>query len=169
MKLYLIIALLTIVALTSAAQEKEQKSKRELRAERKTLIAEKVDSIIGERDLTFKARSASPIGWSTIQLTSDYDLKINGDSITVYLPYYGRAYRADYMSTEGGIKLNGLVEDYQLSRKNDQYEIRFNAKSKTDLYRFHLSVSPSGYASLSVISNNRQSIRFNGVLNELGI
>ena len=169
MKTYLIIALLALVTLTSAMQDKEQKSKRELRAERKANIAEKVDSMINGRELTFIARSANPVGWSTIQLTSEYDLKMNGDSVEVYLPFYGRAYQADYNSTEGGIKLEALAEDYQVIHKKGQYNIRFNAKAKNDLYRFHLTVSPTGYASLSVISNNRQSINFNGILNELGI
>lgn len=169
MKQYFLAVLLASIAITSVAQQKENKSKRELRAENKILIAEKVDSMIIGRYLTFKARSASPMGWSTIQLTSEYDLKLHGDSVNVYLPFYGRAYQVDYMSTEGGIKLNELIDDYQLSRRKGQYEIRFNARSKSDLYRFHLSVSPTGYASLSVVSNNRQSISFSGILNGLGI
>lgn len=169
MKSYFLTLILALLVMISAAQQNENKSKRELRAEKKLALANSVDSLISAKEFTFIARSASPVGWSTFQLTSEYDLKISGDSVFVYLPFYGRAYQVDYMSTEGGIKFDGLYEEFQQSRKKKQYEIKFNAHTESDVYRFHLSVSPSGYASLSVISTNRQSISYNGFLDQLGI
>ena len=170
MKRYLLLALLSVITLTLAAQEKEQKSKREIRAENNAKIAAKVDSLIEAKNFRFIARSANPMGWSSISLTSEYDLLINGDSVKVDLPYYGRAYRADYMATEGGIKLkNTVAEDFVIDQKKKQYQVNFKARSNDDLYQFRLSVSSSGYGTLSVTCNNRQSISFNGILDGLGL
>ncbi len=37
-------------------------------------------------------------------------------------------------------------------------------KSPKDLYRLNLSVGSTGHASLDVSSNNRQAIRFSGIV-----
>jgi len=149
--------------------QQNQKSRRETRIEKKAQVASLVDSMIVANDYVFNARSAHPMSMPVINLSSEYDLRIKGDSVYVYLPYYGRAYQADYMSTEGGIKLEGLYEEYSVEKDDNGYEISFKAKTDTDTYTFNLSVSGAGYASLHVSSYNRQSITFNGIIIGLGL
>lgn len=154
---------------TNGFTQDELKSRKEIRKERKMQIQNRVDSMITATDYVFTARSAHPMSMEVVDLTSGYELKVIGDSVSVYLPYYGRAYQSDYSSTEGGIKLEVLSEEYSLKNEKDGYEVSFKAESDSDTYTFNLSVSRSGYASLHVSSNNRQSITFNGILKGIGL
>ncbi|MDA3879354.1 MAG: DUF4251 domain-containing protein [Prolixibacteraceae bacterium] len=164
----IITLLLFSISVNGFTQEK-QKSRKEIRNEKKVQIASRVDSMLMAKDYVFNARSAHPMSMPVVNLTSEYDLKVKGDSVFVYLPYYGRAYQADYMSSEGGIKLEELYEDYRVEKDDDGYRIHFDAEGRSDEYIFTLSVSPSGYASLVVSCNNRQSIRFSGIIKGLGL
>jgi len=53
-----------------------------------------VKDLITSRNFVFKAQTALPLGGQARQLTSDYDLRVYGDSLIAYLPYFGRAYTA---------------------------------------------------------------------------
>ena len=97
-----------------------------------------------------------------------YDVKVTKDSIVAYLPYYGRAYVAPYSPSEGGIKFTSKDFSYKKTEnKKGTYIIQINTKDLTkENYRLTFNISTNGYASLSVISVNRQSIVFNGYLEE---
>jgi hypothetical protein len=166
---YLIITFLFFVLSFSAFAQQEQKTRKEIRLEKKERIQSHVDSMITDKDYVFMARSAHPMSMPVVNLTSEYDVKVKGDSVFVHLPYYGRAYQADYMRTDGGIKLEALYEEYSAKKDDDGYDIRFKAEGDSDTYTFNLSVSESGYASLHVSSYNRQTITFNGILKGLGL
>jgi hypothetical protein len=164
----MLIFLLLVLSFSAYAQQ-EQKTRKEAREEKKERIESRVDSMITAKDYIFMARSAHPMSMPVVYLTSEYDVKVKGDSVFVYLPYYGRAYQADYMSTEGGIKLETSYNEYSFEKDDNGYEISFEAESDADKYTFNLSVSVSGYASLHVSSYNRQSISFNGIIKGLGL
>jgi len=153
-----------ILLLSAFPQQVQRKSRKEIRAQKEAVIAHKVDSLINTGDYTFIARSANPMGWTTIHLTSHYDLSLKNDSVNVHLPYYGRAYRVSFQWNEGGIQLNEPFEEYNVDLKKGIYTISFIAANQNDRYRFSLSVSRSGYATLSVNSNNRQVISYYGIL-----
>ncbi|MCF8363835.1 MAG: DUF4251 domain-containing protein [Prolixibacteraceae bacterium] len=167
-KYSLLVFILLAISFSAFAQQ-EQKTRKEIRQEKKEKIAARVDSMVTAKDYVFMARSAHPMSMPVVNLTSEYDLKVSGDSVFVYLPYYGRAYRVDYMSNEGGIKLDALHEEYSAKKDDDGYEISFEAEGDSDTYTFNLSVFESGYASLHVSSYNRQSISFNGIIKGLGL
>lgn len=103
-----------------------------------------------------------------IQLSgSQYQLKINKDSIEAYLPYYGRAYTASMNPDDSGIKFKSKNFGYKLDKKKKGgWVINIRPKDTKDISSLTLNVSESGYASLNVNSNNRQSISFNGVIAE---
>ncbi|HKM93134.1 MAG TPA: DUF4251 domain-containing protein [Prolixibacteraceae bacterium] len=150
------------------AQKAEKKSRKTLKAEHEVLIAAKVDSILNSKSFVFVAHSASPVQMQTVQLSSQYDLRVKADSVMVYLPYYGRVYQVNPLS-EGGIKLNNTMEGYTVEQRMNLYIIKFKASSEYDVYNFQLSVSKMGYCTLHVISNYRQPISYSGVLDNLGL
>jgi hypothetical protein len=169
MKRILIVFLCLMTVLSVVSAQNGRSGRRSQRLERRREIAIKVDSLVTSRTFTFRAREAIPASMPVMHLTSEYDLKVSGDSIFVFLPYYGRAYTADYMSREGGIKVKGVVEDYYLAIESDQYRIDFDVKTESDTYQFRLSVWKSGYASLYVNCYNRQFIPFSGILGGIGL
>lgn len=142
--------------------------------------------IVGEKNYIFVATSAIPLNSTdinnvlskmngqasvgTINLSGDnYDLKITGDSIVSYLPFYGRAYSAPYgaNNSESGYKFTSKQFNYEAKGKKKGWNITIQTKDVRDNVRMTLSITESGYATLSVNSNNKQSITYNGYLSEV--
>lgn len=127
----------------------------------------KVQELVNNKQFVFKAQTAYPLSGSARQLSSDYDLKLIGDSMIAYLPYFGRAYTSTY-GAEGGIKFTSTAFDYKAQlRKKGVWEIKITPKDTRDVREMNLTVSENGYASLQVGSNSRQGISFNGYITEV--
>ncbi len=164
MKYFLFFLFFVSISLCNFAQEK---TKKEMRAEQKAQMALKIDSIVNNNQITFLARNAIPTGGESISLSSNYNLWIKGDTVEVFLPYFGRAYQADFGNSEGGIKFTAPMINVSKTFKKGNHTINFEAKAPTDLYRITLTVTESGYCSLTVNSINRSSIGFEGELDNL--
>lgn len=108
----------------------------------------------------------SPKRGNTKHLSSDYSVKLKGDSVISYLPYFGRVYSAPYGGS-GGLDFTTLVSDYKLTyNKKGTATIKFDAKTEEDTYAFVINVFENGSASVSVSCMNRQSILFYGELDD---
>ena len=104
----------------------------------------------------------------SINLTgSNYDVRISRDSLIAYLPYYGRAYSAPIGLDEAGYKFTSTKFSLETTmRKKGGWQITINPKDTKDSVRMYFSISVNGYASLTISSNNKQSITYNGYLAE---
>ncbi|SMC67265.1 DUF4251 domain-containing protein [Pedobacter africanus] len=140
--------------------------------------------VINAQNFIFNATSAMPManmdvnnilskmpggnGGGLIQLTgSQYQLTVTKDSVEAYLPYYGRAYTATMNPDDSGIKFKSKNFKYKADKKKKgSWLITINPKDTKDTQSMTLNVSENGYATLNVNSNNRQSISFNGYINE---
>jgi hypothetical protein len=122
-----------------------------------------VRSLIQSRNFIFKADQMIPSGFSSRNITAEnYDLRLLKDSISIMLPYMGRAYTAVYNSTEGGIRLNSKNFNYKIAdRKKGGWNITIEPEN-SDIRQMFLTVSENGFASLNVTSTNRQSISYTG-------
>ena len=96
-------------------------------------------------------------------------MKVTKDSIIAYLPYYGQAYLApDPGTTEGGIKFTSTNFNYKVNQgKKGGWEIVIKPRDHDitnwrDVQQMVLNISPDGYASLYVLSTNRDPISFQG-------
>ena len=97
-----------------------------------------------------------------------YDLAIKPDTIKAHLPFYGRAYTATFNQDEAGYKFSSKDFDYTTSkRKKGGWDVKINTKDVKNNARMNLSISENGYAVLSVVSNNKQSITYNGYISEM--
>lgn len=126
-----------------------------------------VEQAIQSKQFIFKAQTAFPMRGGMRQLTSEYDLKVNGDTLTAYLPYFGRAYVAPIDPTKGGIQFTSTQNNYTLKVRKKNSEINIVPKNIQEVRQLHLNISPNGNASLQVISNNRDPITFNGYVEAL--
>lgn len=140
------------------------------KADRKVAKIAKIATLINTKNFVFMATYANPTrGMQSRSLTGEYDLTLSGDTLVAYLPYFGRAYLADYNSaTEGGIKFTTTDFSYKVTKgKKGNFEILINLlkSSLSDpraVKTMRLDVTPDGYASLQVISLNRDPISFEG-------
>ena len=124
-----------------------------------------IEALIERKEFIFKAQTASPLRGRTIQLTSEYDVVVSNDSIRTYLPYFGRAYMAQPYNNEGGIKMTTTDFNYNVgNKKKKRWNVVIEPADKSEVQQLHLSISKSGYATLQVVSTNRDPITFNGYI-----
>jgi hypothetical protein len=93
-------------------------------------------------------------------------VKFHPDLIEGDMPYFGKASSnvAYSSSSEGGLKFEGKPEDYTIEKKKKNYQINANVKEPGDSYRITLVVDFSGNATLTIITNNRSPISYNGYI-----
>ena len=105
------------------------------------------------------------INGGTINLTgNNYDLKIMPDSIISFLPYYGRSFTAPIGSVDSGIKFTSIDFTYEAVKTKKNWQVTIFIKDNKDSPKLNLYIGEGGYASLSVITNNKQSITYNGYI-----
>ncbi len=134
--------------------------------EQQAKIDAKTESI-ESRNLTFSARSATPLSGRSITLTDRYTLKISPDTIAARLPYFGRSYIAPTDASNIGIDFVSTNFDYKSEqKKNGMYDITIVPKDLTKLeqrgLKIFLSLGYNGYGTLQVSFNDRQPISFYG-------
>ena len=113
---------------------------------------------------TFRAETAFPRGGNVKQFTPGYDLYLKSDSLSVYLPYYGRAYSAP-LPGEGPIKFQSEDFIYKARiKKKESWEIIIQPEDTKEVRKMILRIFDNGNATLMVTSNNRQAISFNGYI-----
>ena len=123
------------------------------------------ETIVSSKNYVFIAQSVNPIGGRFRQLTSEYDLRVLGDSVVSYLPYFGRAYSAPIDPTKSSLQFTSTDFDYeQTTRNKGGWVIMIKPKDVQDVRQLTLTVTETGNASLQVISTNKQQISFNGYI-----
>jgi len=128
-----------------------------INAEAQKLDKAKAKSIVESKRFVFKAQTVSPLGAASRQLTSEYDVRVLGDSLVSYLPYFGRAFIAPNPGEPGGINFTSTNFEYKAKpKKKGGWEIAIKPNDTKDVRQLLLSITESGYASLNVTSNNRQ-------------
>jgi len=154
-----IIALSMVALLLSGCSGTSSVAKKE----KKAANFEQTAALIESGSYQFTVRSASPTGGRTIQITSLYTMKAVEDRYEAYLPYFGRAYSADY-GASGGISFDGKPEELKITRNEHKHmvSVDFSITNKTERYSVSLNVGASGFGTLVINSQTRTSISYTG-------
>jgi len=154
-----LVILLLIGTLTMMAQTSDRKAEKE----RKRIEKEKeIAALIEAKTFEFKATRAIPTGYKSMDLTTNPNfVKFAPELIVSDMPFYGRAYSAGY-GGDAGLKFEGKPEVYTVEKKKKNYEIEAKVKSSNDYFTINLTVSFEGSSTMSISSNNRSSISYNG-------
>lgn len=124
-----------------------------------------IKSLIDTKHFVFKVQTIFPAGGAVRQTNGEYDLKILGDSLVSYLPYFGRAYSAPAPGEGGGYNFSSSDFQYlSKTRRKGGWEIVIKPKDVKDFREFFLTLSEKGYGTLRALSNNRQAISFSGYI-----
>ena len=153
--LSILLGSLTSCRTSQSAVEKAKKAK---------LIDEQIENL----DFKFIANHAYPIGYPSIPLTSVYDVTVSSDTIKAYLPYFGRAYRAPMNSSEGGIKFESTDFESEVltGKMYGEWHVTIKTKDTTRPFTLYFHLWNNGTASLDVSEPDRQSISFQGLIEE---
>jgi hypothetical protein len=147
-------------------EAQKKKSKKEKRLEQ---FAE-TQKLIDSKAFIFVPDRAFPQGGRSIDLTTNYGfIKVMGTDTEGDMPFFGRGFNVAY-GGDGGIKFDKtelLNETIEVNEKKMRITYNFEAKGKNDTFRISMDISYSGNASVTVISNNRSSISYNGEISKL--
>lgn len=124
--------------------------------------ATQVDNMLTRRLYKVDFTMAYPVSSQPLPLTSPYFISVSGDKVESYLPYFGRAYSAEYGGGEG-LRFDAPITGYtDAVKRNGQREIEFTAITDEDSYEFSLTISPLGGSNLTVTAVRKQAISFSG-------
>ena len=164
MKRLIFIILLVIPFLTIQAQDNTQKNKKESKKEKEAKRQKEIKQMLEDRNFVYHPTQANPLSGSTVQLDYSFSAKVKGDTINSYMPYYGTAYHVDYGSRKGPFDFTLPIKDYNFQKSKNGYEISFEVKNGQDNVKYSFNISENGYASLTIVSTNRQSISYYGTI-----
>ncbi|MBV8388912.1 MAG: DUF4251 domain-containing protein [Mucilaginibacter sp.] len=139
-----------------------QSTKKDKKAEKEAAIKNNVDG----RHYTFLATYMLPQRGGGKALTEIYyDLKVGKDSVTAFLPYYGRAYFDVPYNGDTGMKFTSTKFSYEVKdKKKSGWVITIKPTDVKNIEYLTLNISTDGYASLSITSVNRDFISYDGYL-----
>jgi len=155
----LIVFFLFLAQFTNA----EGKSKKQIKEEKKIALQKEVEMLVNSKEFIFIAQTAFPAGYRSVTLSTNSNyVKFHPENIESYMPYYGRTYNAGASSSDTGLKFEGNPTEYTLETTKKDHRIKAIVKGPADNYTISLIVSFDSSASLSITSNNRNSISYHG-------
>ncbi len=156
----ILIPILIMISLYSQGQSGDASKKQDPAAQLKNLIESK--------RYRFHATSATSMKGMTKQLTGEYFLKLNSDSLEVDLPCYGRSYSTNYPPTDLSVQFTTTQFSYVAdSTKKGSWVITITPKKETTASKINMSVTSSGYCTVQVSSNSRQPMSYYGTITAL--
>jgi hypothetical protein len=159
-RIYLSVFLLMTAILPVIGQVKGKKQIREEESQRK--MAE-TENILNTKIFTFVAQWAYPVGGGQIDLrTNPNHVSFDPEQLEGFMPFFGTGYVGLGFGGESGIRFNDKPIEYNTSRTKKYFLIEAKVKGVNDVFRLALTVTAEGRADLSVISNNRSTIRYSG-------
>ena len=161
------ITILLLVAFSLPVHAQSRNERKEAKQQQRIIAFNEVKAIIDSASYIFTARRAYPQGGRSVDLTTNKNLLIiRNDSATADLSYFGRAYNIAYSMNAGGIKFDGTMNSYNLSENNKKLALIINFKVSTsnDSFDCTLEVFSRSSANLSVLSQNRSHISYDGYI-----
>jgi hypothetical protein len=126
-----------------------------------------IKNLLDNQRYVFYAESVIPSSGRQRILTSEYTVTILKDSIISDLPYFGRAYAAPIGTADVGIKFTSVDFGYAINpRKKGGWEVNIKPRDGQDVQNMAFTIYGNGKAYLSINSNNRQAISFNGHISD---
>ena len=114
---------------------------------------------------------AYPVGGGNINLiTNPNSIKITGDSIDVFLPYFGvRQSGGTYGGNDGGIKYRGPLKNLEIEEniKKGNIKVSFETKQNSEDLDFNMTLYPNKKVRTFVNSNKRTTISYEGELSTI--
>jgi type II secretory pathway pseudopilin PulG len=157
--LALTLVLVSTLATTTLMAQDDKETKQEEKAAA-------VTAMINAQQYVFKAQTALPTRGRTVQLTTDYTVKVGKDTLVSDLPYFGRSFSAPIDPTKGGIQFNSTKFTYDVKEIKKGWQITIRHTDVSDVQQFFFSIFNNGSATLQVTSTNRTPITFNGFVVE---
>ena len=125
---------------------------REEKAAERACVAQAVEDSVMNMTFTVEVNYVNPQRMPSRMLNYGYSVKVDGDYLDSYLPFFGRVYRAEFGEQTG------------LHFKRDCYAVELVVRRRLEILIYRFDVFSNGKVSLMVTSDNRDSMLFSGEL-----
>ena len=157
-KIIPLVLLMLVTTLDPMAQTIDGKAEKEnSRIAKEKEVARLVDS----RIFMFRATRAMPAGYKSVDLTTNPGrVKFSPELIVSEMPYFGKVYTVSF--GDGSLIFFGNPTVFTVVKNSKNYAIEAKVKGEDDCYTINLTVSFEGSSSMSISSNHRALISYNG-------
>ncbi|MDP2687007.1 MAG: DUF4251 domain-containing protein [Aequorivita sp.] len=122
-----------------------------------------IATLLNSKSFEFIANTAIPLSGPTKNLVgSNYSITFSPEMVISNMPFYGRAYSGMIMGRDKGMRFKGVPENFTLINSKNGYEVTTSVKGENDTYVISISTGNSGFATLSISSNDRGTISYQG-------
>jgi len=157
MKRQVFLGIMALVLVGCASQQE--------RAERQAQTRVAVEQAVTSRQLHIDIHSMSAMRYGSRTVTPDFFLELRGDTLRSYLPYLGQAHTSPTVSSSIGLNFKAPIKNFserKLKAGKTQWEL--DVKTQEDAHHFIIEVFDTGQAFISVRSQNRDPISFDGAV-----
>ena len=132
------------------------------KAEREAAVTRQEQEGLDTRHYTIAVDWMKPLGGMARHVSSNYELKVAGETVDSYLPYIGEAYRLPYGGGKG-LNFKGKIENYTITYPtSNRSHIEFTVNNGEDVYHFRIDVFNNGKSIIDVIAQDRDAVSFDG-------
>ena len=160
------ILILFFIFFSSTIVIAQEKSKKQLKEEKKLEKQKQISKLVDSKEFVFLANRMFPQSGGAVNLTAEFDLEFHPDYIKSFLPFVGRGFSGIGYGGDEGMRFEGKPSIYTMEKTKKAYVIKAEVKGKNDTYSMMLSVYFEGSATLSINSNNRSPISYDGAIAE---
>ncbi|HET7118060.1 MAG TPA: DUF4251 domain-containing protein [Hanamia sp.] len=132
------------------------------------LNSDEVKNMVNSSRFVFVANRVTPLRGRTRFLTSYYDVVVKKDSLTTFLPFFGRAFQAPMDPSKGGIQFISTNFTYNVTTKNNnEWDIIIKPNDYADVQQLYFNIFDNGTANLNVVNTHRDPISFSGHIEKI--
>ncbi len=135
------------------------------RLEKNSLIAQQVKNQVDSLDFDAEVTYMYPSRGLGRALDYGWNVRVKGDSIYSYLPYFGRAYQLPYGGGKG-LNFSCPIQSSKIHRDGKgKIRATFYARNDEDRYIYTFDIYGNGNFDLNIRADERDQINFTGKLN----
>ena len=167
MKLKICVSLFVfiVVATSLFAQEK---SKKQLKDEQRRQLKDHIEAVLNSGTFNFSPGTASAQGYRPVGISSEHNyVKFRPGIVESKLPFYGQTYGSIAFGGDEGISFSGFPDKFTITNNKKNFRINTLVNSDVNVYKLILTVRFNGKATLSVSSNNRSPMTYEGWISEV--
>ena len=128
------------------------------------LTAEAVNGHLNEHRYRIFVDRMYPNQGPSRYLNNNYGLEVSGDSVGLFLPYWGRLYRAPMGYSDPALHFVQPLQSYDEQPIKDGRRIIMTTRNNSEVIQIIIEQFINASASVSVSSTDRDLIRYTGIM-----
>ncbi|WP_028898061.1 DUF4251 domain-containing protein [Prevotella sp. HUN102] len=122
-----------------------------------------VQGHLAERRYRIFVNRVYPIRGPSHDLRDDWGMEVSGDSVGLFLPYFGRVYQVPY-GRGLGLNIITKLQSYEEEPIKNGIRIIMKARSEIESYHIVLEVFNDATVYLNVMPSGKEGISYSGVM-----